>query len=67
MYGTILMTGAGSGFGEGTAVGLARRGQTVIAATQSWPRRCATRPNFSGYPVCASKSPICWNPTTLLV
>jgi hypothetical protein len=29
-------------------------------------RRCATRPNLSGYPVCASKSSICSNPTTLL-
>jgi NADP-dependent 3-hydroxy acid dehydrogenase YdfG len=65
MYRTILMTG--SGFGEGTAIGLAQRGHTVIAATQSWSRRCATRPTLSGYAVCASKSPICWNPTTLLV
>ena len=48
MYRTILMTGTGSGFGESTAIGLAPRGHTVIAATQSWPRRCATRPEFLG-------------------
>ena len=38
MYKTILITGAGSGFGEGTAIGLAKRGRNVIAAAQSWPQ-----------------------------
>jgi len=28
---TILITGAGSGFGEGVAIGLAREGHDVIA------------------------------------
>src|ERR1700743_368145 len=43
MYSTILITGAGSGFGEGTAIGLARQGLMVIAAAQSWPQVSALR------------------------
>jgi NAD(P)-dependent dehydrogenase (short-subunit alcohol dehydrogenase family) len=35
---TILITGAGSGFGEGTAFGLARLGHTVIAGVQILPQ-----------------------------
>lgn len=31
---TILITGAGSGFGEGTAIGLAKKGYSVIAGVQ---------------------------------
>jgi NAD(P)-dependent dehydrogenase (short-subunit alcohol dehydrogenase family) len=34
----ILITGAGSGLGEGAAIGLARDGHHVIAAAQSWPQ-----------------------------
>src|SRR6202046_5770227 len=43
MYKTILLTGAGSGFGEGTAIGLARQGHNVIAAAQFWPQVTALR------------------------
>jgi NAD(P)-dependent dehydrogenase (short-subunit alcohol dehydrogenase family) len=43
MYRSVLITGAGSGFGEGTAIGLAKRGHNVIAAAQSWPQVSALR------------------------
>jgi len=39
----ILITGAGSGLGEGTAIGLARNGHEVIAAAQTWPQVTALR------------------------
>jgi NAD(P)-dependent dehydrogenase (short-subunit alcohol dehydrogenase family) len=39
----ILITGAGSGLGEGTAIGLARKGHQVIAAAQTWPQVTALR------------------------
>ena len=34
----ILITGAGSGFGEGTAIGLAKKGYDVIAGVHIWPQ-----------------------------
>ena len=34
----ILITGAGSGFGEGSALGLAQKGHNVTAAVQTWPQ-----------------------------
>ena len=34
----ILITGAGSGRGRGTAIGLAQAGHQVIATTQIWPQ-----------------------------
>lgn len=40
---TILITGAGSGLGEGAAIGLARKGHTVIATAESWPQVTALR------------------------
>ncbi|MEO3748595.1 SDR family oxidoreductase [Plantactinospora sp. B5E13] len=39
----ILITGAGSGFGEGAAIGLARAGHEVIATTQIYPQVTALR------------------------
>jgi NAD(P)-dependent dehydrogenase (short-subunit alcohol dehydrogenase family) len=39
----ILITGAGSGLGEGTAIGLARNCHAVIAAAQTWPQVTALR------------------------
>jgi short-subunit dehydrogenase len=35
---TILIAGAGSGLGQGTAIGLARKGHKVIAAVENWPQ-----------------------------
>lgn len=40
---TILITGAGSGLGEGAAIGLARKGHTVIATAECWPQVTALR------------------------
>lgn len=40
---TILITGAGSGFGEGAAIGLARQGHQVIATAQISPQVAALR------------------------
>jgi NADP-dependent 3-hydroxy acid dehydrogenase YdfG len=39
----ILITGAGSGFGEGTSFGLAQKGHSVIAAVQTWSQVTALR------------------------
>ncbi|MFL6315408.1 MAG: hypothetical protein ACJ71K_12915 [Nitrososphaeraceae archaeon] len=35
---TILITGAGSGFGRGAAIGLAKLGHDVIAGTNIYPK-----------------------------
>ena len=40
---TILLTGAGSGFGEGAAIGMARAGHHVIATVQISPQVTALR------------------------
>ena len=42
---TILITGAGSGFGEASAIGLARNGHKVIATAQFSPE--AEERNYS--------------------
>jgi NAD(P)-dependent dehydrogenase (short-subunit alcohol dehydrogenase family) len=34
----ILVTGAGSGFGEGAAIGMAKAGHEVIAGAEIWPQ-----------------------------
>jgi NAD(P)-dependent dehydrogenase (short-subunit alcohol dehydrogenase family) len=39
----MLITGAGSGLGEGTAIGLAQNGHQVIATAQTWPQVTALR------------------------
>src|ERR1700722_12321242 len=39
----ILITDAGSGFGEGTAIGLAQKGHEVIATTHIWPQATQLR------------------------
>ena len=33
---TILITGAGSGLGKGTAIGLAKEGHKIIAGMHTW-------------------------------
>lgn len=38
---TILITGAGSGLGKGTAIGLAKEGHNVIAAVHVWEQKPA--------------------------
>jgi NADP-dependent 3-hydroxy acid dehydrogenase YdfG len=44
----ILITGAGSGLGEGSAIGLARNGHDVIATAQTWPQVTALRTKWKG-------------------
>lgn len=44
----ILITGAGSGFGEGAALGLAKKEHHVIATAQSWPQVSALREKAKG-------------------
>jgi short-subunit dehydrogenase len=39
----ILITGAGSGLGEGSALGMAQKGHDVIAAVETWPQVTALR------------------------
>jgi NAD(P)-dependent dehydrogenase (short-subunit alcohol dehydrogenase family) len=43
MVKTILITGAGSGFGEGAAIGMARNGHNIIATAQISPQVAALR------------------------
>ena len=42
---TILITGAGSGLGEGAAIGMARNGHNIIATAQVSPQVAALRNN----------------------
>ena len=40
---SIMIIGAGSGFGKGAALGLAKKGHRVIAGVESWPQVTALR------------------------
>ena len=40
---TVVITGAGSGFGKGAALALAKRGHTVIATTETDEQAAALR------------------------
>jgi NAD(P)-dependent dehydrogenase (short-subunit alcohol dehydrogenase family) len=53
---TILITGAGSGFGEGAAIGMAKNGHNVIATVQVSPQvtPCGRRPRRSASRTSAS-------------
>jgi len=50
---TVLVTGAGSGFGRGVALTLARQGHRVIAGTQIWPQAwdLRTQAEAEGLPI----------------
>ena len=39
----ILITGAGSGFGEGAAIGMAKAGHDVVAGVEIWPQVTSLR------------------------
>lgn len=41
----ILITGTGSGLGEGAAIGMARVDHDVIATAETWPQVTALRAN----------------------
>jgi NADP-dependent 3-hydroxy acid dehydrogenase YdfG len=43
MYETIMIAGAGSGLGEGSAIWLAKQKRNLIATTQSLPQVSALR------------------------
>ena len=44
----ILITGAGSGLGEGSALGMAQKGHEVIAAVETWPQVTALSGGYAG-------------------
>lgn len=52
---TILITGAGTGLGKGTAIGLAKAGHRVVATVENWPQVTALKQETAGLNIVVDK------------
>lgn len=63
----VLITGASSGFGLGSAIELARAGHIVIAAAETWPQVRNVRADAAAAGSNSRRSSsICWTRSTSL-